>query len=166
MKCFQRVRFRRVSGFWRNQNLDTSVYNRPFDDQSQPRIILETLALTVILQLIANNNIELISSAALMYENSKNPYPIRQKWVSYCMGYSRRQAVDENIKKQANALEGEGIKAMDALHVASAEAAECDYFLTCDDRILKRYQGTMKVKNPIEFVYAATEKNNGNNGSQ
>lgn len=30
--------------------LDTSVYNRPFDDQTQPRIWMETLALSVILQ--------------------------------------------------------------------------------------------------------------------
>lgn len=30
--------------------LDTSVYNRPFDDQAQPRIW--TLALSVILQLV------------------------------------------------------------------------------------------------------------------
>ncbi len=32
--------------------LDTSVYNRPFDDQTQARIALETLAYTVILQMI------------------------------------------------------------------------------------------------------------------
>jgi len=32
--------------------LDTSVYNRPFDDQTQPRIWLETLALVLILQMI------------------------------------------------------------------------------------------------------------------
>lgn len=33
--------------------LDTCVYNRPFDDQTQPRIWLETLALSVIMQMIA-----------------------------------------------------------------------------------------------------------------
>ena len=32
--------------------LDTSVYNRPFDDQTQPRIWLETLAFAVILQMV------------------------------------------------------------------------------------------------------------------
>jgi len=32
--------------------LDTSVYNRLFDDQTQPRIWLETLAFAVILQMI------------------------------------------------------------------------------------------------------------------
>ena len=32
--------------------LDTSVYNRPFDDQTQPRICLETLAFVVVLQMV------------------------------------------------------------------------------------------------------------------
>jgi hypothetical protein len=32
--------------------LDTSVYNRPFDDQTKPRIWLENLAFSVILQMI------------------------------------------------------------------------------------------------------------------
>lgn len=33
--------------------LDTSVYNRPFDDQTQPKIFLETQAVTLILQMAA-----------------------------------------------------------------------------------------------------------------
>jgi len=36
--------------------LDTSVYNRPFDDQTQPRIGLETLAFATIMQLIEMGN--------------------------------------------------------------------------------------------------------------
>lgn len=42
--------------------LDTSVYNRPFDEQKQARIWLETLAFSVILQLLENREIELITS--------------------------------------------------------------------------------------------------------
>lgn len=32
--------------------LDTSAYNRPFDDQTQPKIFLETQAVVIILQMI------------------------------------------------------------------------------------------------------------------
>ena len=47
-----------------------------------------------------------------------------------------------------------GIKAMDALHIASAEVAGCDWFLTTDKGILKKLQrlGTMRIANPIDFV--------------
>ena len=31
--------------------LDTNVYNRPFDDQAQPRIWMEAMAFSMILQL-------------------------------------------------------------------------------------------------------------------
>lgn len=42
--------------------LDTCVYNRPFDDQTQPRIWLETLAFSVILQMIENGSVALVTS--------------------------------------------------------------------------------------------------------
>jgi predicted nucleic acid-binding protein len=43
---------------------------------------------------------------------------------------------------------------MDALHLASAEAANCDWFLTTDGGILRRMRslGEMRVANPVEFV--------------
>ena len=52
--------------------LDTSVYNRPFDDQTQPRIWLETLAFAVILQMVESGRLELVSSSVLKYENNRH----------------------------------------------------------------------------------------------
>jgi predicted nucleic acid-binding protein len=42
---------------------------------------------------------------------------------------------------------------MDALHVACAEAAECDWFFTTDRGILKKARNltSMRVANPVEF---------------
>ena len=45
---------------------------------------------------------------------------------------------------------------MDALHGACAEQAGAEYFLTCDDRVIRKYKGEMKVINPIEFVLRVT----------
>ena len=45
-----------------------------------------------------------------------------------------------------------GIKGMDSLHLACAEALAADCFITCDDKIVKRYRGTVTVKNPTDFV--------------
>ncbi len=40
----------------------------------------------------------------------------------------------------------------DALHVAAAEQGNAEYFLTCDDRLVRDYRGTMRVLTPPEFV--------------
>jgi hypothetical protein len=47
--------------------LDTSIYNRPFDDQTQPKIFLETQAVILILQMVEARIIELVSSSVLEY---------------------------------------------------------------------------------------------------
>ncbi|MEN8215136.1 MAG: hypothetical protein ABFS56_01910 [Pseudomonadota bacterium] len=63
------------------------------------------------------------------------------------------------MKRRALDLETEGIKPVDALHLASAEFVGCDYFLTCDDRMVKRYRGNLHVENPVNFILLLTEKN-------
>lgn len=63
--------------------LDINVYNRPFDDQTQPRICLETLAFVTLMQLIEMGQIALVTSSMLEFENNKNPFPSRQQWVNY-----------------------------------------------------------------------------------
>jgi len=63
------------------------------------------------------------------------------------------QRADKSIYKRAEALETYGFKAIDALHVACAESAGVDYFLTCDDRLLKKQKrSTVSSMNPLDFV--------------
>lgn len=140
--------------------LDTSVYNRPFDDQCQPRIWLETIAFTLILQMIELGEAELVSSSVVAYENSRNPFPERKAWVSDGLGLATQHIqVNEEIRVRARELERKGLKSVDALHVACGEAAQVDYFLTCDDRIVKRYSGgKMNLLNPVEFILIMTGK--------
>ncbi|MBW4470048.1 MAG: PIN domain-containing protein [Stenomitos rutilans HA7619-LM2] len=42
------------------------------------------------------------------------------------------------MEHRAQAFVELGIKPLDALHLASAIAAQADYFCTCDDRFLRR----------------------------
>ncbi|MCL1473969.1 PIN domain-containing protein [Argonema antarcticum] len=134
--------------------LDTSAYNRPFDDQTQPKIFLESQAVVIILQMIEAKEVELISSSVLEYENSRNPYPIKQEAMNrYLQLAGLRQEVDEAIRQRAEELEQNGLKAIDALHVACAEAIGSDYFITCDKRLINRCSGlTMRVVNLVDFV--------------
>jgi len=134
--------------------LDTSVYNRPFDDQTQPRIWLETLAFAVILQMVEAGSLELVTSSVLEYENSRNPFLVRRNWVAHCSRLaSFYHEVDERIRQRAEELEQQGLQPVDALHMACAEATGSEYFLTCDDRVVRRCQGEkLRVLNPVGFV--------------
>lgn len=141
--------------------LDTSAYNRPFDDQYQPRIWLETLGLSVILQMVETNVAVLVASTVVEYENSRNPHLLRQEWVNKVLALADDiQIVDQDIKQRALELEQNGLKAMDSLHVSCAEKAKADYFVTCDDRLIRRYQKIKKrpltACNPVEFVRVTT----------
>lgn len=62
--------------------LDTSIYNRPFDDQTQPKIYLSTQAVILIMQMVEAQLIELVNSSALEYENSRNPFILQQQAMS------------------------------------------------------------------------------------
>jgi predicted nucleic acid-binding protein len=134
--------------------LDISAYNRPFDDQTQPKNFLETQAVIIILQMVEAKTVELVSSSVLEYENSRNPFPIKQEAMNRYLQFSElRQEVDEEIRQRAEELEQNGLKAIDALHVSCAEAVNSDYFITCDKRLINRCSGlTMKVMNPANFV--------------
>jgi predicted nucleic acid-binding protein len=46
----------------------------------------------------------------------------------------------------------EGIKAKDAIHIASAIVSSCQYFLTTDKRLLKYKTDKIRLMNPVEFV--------------
>ncbi|NER30713.1 MAG: type II toxin-antitoxin system VapC family toxin [Symploca sp. SIO1C4] len=141
--------------------LDTSIYNRCFDDQTQPKIYLETQAVILVLQMVEAQLIELVSSSVLEYENSLNPFPIKQQAMNQYLQMAKvRQQVNETIKHRAQLLEQQGIKPVDALHVACAEAANCDYFLTCDRRLLNRCRDlALKTLNPVDFILEMEDAN-------
>jgi predicted nucleic acid-binding protein len=143
--------------------LDTSAYNRPFDDQTQPKIFLESQAVAIILQMIETELFKLVSSSVLEYENSRNPYSIKQEAMNRSLKTAQlRQEVNEPIQQRAEQLEHNGLKAIDALHVACAEAVGSDWFITCDKRLINRCSGlTMKVVNPVDFVLEMSSDDSG-----
>ena len=54
--------------------LDNCCYNRPYDDQTQIRIHLETEAKLHIQDMIKNSEFALVTSYVLEYENGKNRF--------------------------------------------------------------------------------------------
>jgi len=133
--------------------LDTSALNRIFDDQSQPRIFLEASAMLLIFGLIEKRIISIVSSEVLLYENSQNPYAERRIFVTSVLHKARViQTLNDRLAKRAQTIEALGIKGLDALHLACAERLKAGYFVTCDDRVIRKYTGMLITVNPVELT--------------
>ena len=121
--------------------LDNCVLNRPFDDQTQERIYLETQAFLILLKKIEDEEIEMTNSDAIQYEIDKlTEWERKEKILSYLNLAKEYISLSNKIKERALEIEKLGIIGMDALHIAVAEVANVDYFITCDDILLKRYK--------------------------
>lgn len=143
--------------------LDTSALNRIFDDQSQPKIYLEATSMLLLFMLIDYQSVEIVSSDALLFENDKNPYEERRTFVSFVLRKaSWFQSIDKDILIRSQEIEKCNIKGLDALHIACAEKSKADFFITCDDKITKRYKGLVHVQNPIDFVINILRKEENN----
>jgi predicted nucleic acid-binding protein len=135
--------------------LDNCCFNRPFDSQVPTRIRLETEAKLSIQERVVAGEIELAWSYMLDFENTANPFEERRTAIS---SWRRRAAVDvtetPELLDDAKALAGMGIRSKDALHIACAIAADCAYFVTTDDEILKKLSGYTRIKavDPTAFV--------------
>lgn len=53
--------------------LDVCCLNRPFDDQSQPRVRLETQAVLLVLENFSSRKWEWVGSEMVLYEINRNP---------------------------------------------------------------------------------------------
>ena len=146
-----------------NIYLDTSALNRIFDDQSQPRIFLESSAMLLVFGLIEKRIISIVSSDVLVYENSRNPYAERQIFVTSVLRKARViQTLNDRLARRAQEIEELGIKGLDALHLACAERLKADYFVTCDDRMIRKYTGTIVVINPVELTMQVLQQEEDN----
>jgi predicted nucleic acid-binding protein len=136
-----------------NVYLDTSALNRIFDDQSQPRIFLEASAMLVVFGLIEKRIISIVSSEVLVYENSRNPFAERQVFVTSVLKKARViQVLNDSLAKRALEIETLGVKGLDALHLACAERLQVGYFVTCDDKIIRKYTGKVIAINPVVLM--------------
>ena len=128
--------------------LDVCCLNRPFDDQTQPRIRLETEAILEIISRCRTGEWELLSSTALESEIARTPDLNRREQVQEALGTAQQKILVTNeISRRAIDLTNFNIKNFDALHIACAEG-NADVFLTTDNRLLSKalsYRSNLNV---------------------
>jgi len=133
--------------------LDICAYNRPFDDQSQMKIRLETEAKLFIQAAVRNGEYSLCWSFMLDYENSKSPYEEKRSaiapWKKIADDFC---PPNESIRSRGKEIMECGIKSNDALHIACAIENRCDYFITTDKKLTNKNFENIKIINPIDFV--------------
>lgn len=144
--------------------LDMCSIQRPLDTRTQPRIAVEAEAILGVLTLCEAGQVELLSSAALVFELDRNPHPVRKEYaLKKCWLKQQRLSplTASQLEELARRFQAEGIKPVDALHLASAVVGKADYFCTCDDRFLKRAKavdtGQTKVGSPLELITEVTQ---------
>ena len=139
--------------------LDTCCLNRPFDDQCQSRVFLESEAVLAILAMVASGTHQLVSSAVLMFEIQRIADQTRRDGVTHFLGYAAHYLpLTPEVEARAIILHQAGFKKLDALHLASAEALKVDAFLSTDDRLVSRAhslgsQIRVSVRNPSHFIH-------------
>ena len=141
--------------------LDNCCYNRPYDDQSHLRISLESQAKLFVQHLIRIKKLDLVTSYVLEYENSRNPHRSRRNTIEdFFQNAVEYIGADKNdeVLVLAKQIQSTGIKAADACHIACAEIAKCDYFLTTDDRVLKYKTDNILIVNPVQFIQILAEE--------
>jgi len=143
--------------------LDNCTYNRPFDDQTQILITLETEAKRYIQQLIVETKIDLAYSFINRFENSKNKKTLNRYSIDLFF-QNANQYIDHsnavNIGKRAVEIMETGVKTRDAYHVSCAIEGNCDYFITTDKSLLKHNNSKIIICNPIQFLNYYKEEQN------
>lgn len=137
---------------------NTSALNRPFDDLSSRRVRLEAEAIVALLGAVESDLVEWVGSDYLDFEISQDPDPERVRRVRSLAELARRRVeVSGAVTDRARSLERAGLRGLDALHVASAEAGEAELLITTDDRMLRRSRRAglalaVRVVTPVEAV--------------
>lgn len=140
--------------------LDNCCYNRPFDDQTQERIHLESEAILTILQRGQSGMYSIIGSNILELEMDRMQDIVKRERVKelYKVADLHIMYTDEIKKRSQEIMSQSKIRTFDSLHIAVAEAAGADVMLTTDDKLEKmsgRMNLNVRVMNPLRFAWEA-----------
>jgi predicted nucleic acid-binding protein len=119
--------------------LDICALKRPFDDARSERIRREAEAVARIFEKVESGSFRLVVSPAHRFENDRNPREDRRLATDLWLRKADRSVdVTPDIDERVRLLASFGFGPLDALHLALAEKAEARWFVTTDDRLLRK----------------------------
>ena len=137
--------------------LDVCALGRPYDDQDFMRIEIESTAVQLIILCVKTGRFSLFFSNVHLLEIRDNPDEIiRADLMTLLNSIGKDSASSINpamLEKRGRILISHGMGVADAFHVAHAEQLQAA-FITCDDRLLKKYRSIDKkvwCGTPVEF---------------
>jgi predicted nucleic acid-binding protein len=129
------------------------TFNRPFDDQNQLKIKLETEAKLFIQQGIKNGIYELVWSYILEYENSQNNYDDKRNVILSWKNFAKIYCIEnDEIIEYAENLKKINIRTKDALHIACSVYTKSNYFITTDRQLFNLKLNDIRIINPMTFL--------------
>lgn len=143
--------------------LDICCFNRPFDDQSDLIVRLQTEAKLHVQERIRDGLLSLVWSEVMELENTANPDLNRKVAIADWQNIGVIDvSISERVEAAAEALSLIGVKPMDALHVACAIDAQAGYFLTTDKALLRKMatHSSIRVVDPVDFIRVLKDANN------
>jgi len=145
--------------------LDTNVYCRPLDDQTDHRIRRESIAFIEIIDRASLDEIRIVSSDYVRFEIEQIHDPLKRKDVrSFERTLARVNVSGSDRLRQLarDVFERCAINALDALHMSAACLGEAEFFLTCDDAVVERASPVedllaqrgyrLRVRNPVSYL--------------
>lgn len=129
--------------------MDVCALCRPFDDQSQMRIRLETDAVQLILSYVRSGRLRLAVSPVHVAEiDAIDEMAEREHLKSELQQIGWKVVADiKHTRLRAEQLLQLGLGPADAAHLAFAETARAD-FITCDDRLIRQCR---RLNTPVWF---------------
>jgi len=141
--------------------MDLCCLKRPYDDQTDPKVRLETDAVLIILSMAESGKIRVVSSEVLEFENAENTnVERRQRAALVISGLRPKLRLNAVAIAAAKEIEMRKIGGYDALHLAIANENGVDSFLTTDARLLRfgaksGFRMHTKIMSPVDFVKEA-----------
>jgi predicted nucleic acid-binding protein len=136
--------------------IDMCALKRPFDDQTQNRIASETSAFLAIVARVEQGVDTFVWSTSLTLENDADPdAEVRIEVGKFAKHAESLLTLTPQVEGRLKSLAVEGLRPLDAAHVAFAEAATCDVLITCDDRLIARARRAgclISVMSPLEYL--------------
>ena len=137
--------------------MDNCCFNRPLDDRTNPIIYFDCNSVMFILEMVEKGVFELCGSQMLVKEIEDTPDSNKRKKLEliYSLCSSEIKITDCIVDRSIEIRNLSNIRTKDSIHLACAEFAEVDVFLTVDKKFrnnANKVPAKIKVMSPTEWL--------------